>query len=156
MYSIIQFHVQNWFLDTKKLRICCVQCDIFSGISTNNYMFGRAIWDKLPDWFFKCFKISRALFFPKFARTIHVITGKSASRKLQNRGQLQNSTFNGTMSIMSMSCSSKCVELFISQLLHRQICSTDAQFLDYHFINFQAVRHFENKVFRYKRSAKTF
>ena len=57
-------------------------------IITSNYMFGRAIWDKLPDYIFEKFEIvrvkrgefqnfqkSRGWFIPKIARTKHVITG---------------------------------------------------------------------------------
>ena len=54
----------------------------------SNHMFGREIWDKLPEWNFENFEIarvkreqfqifvkSRGWFIAKIARTKHAITG---------------------------------------------------------------------------------
>ena len=38
-------------------------------ISTSNHMFGRAIWDKLPERIFENFQKLRGWFIPKIART---------------------------------------------------------------------------------------
>ena len=58
-------------------------------ISTGNHMFGKVIWDKLPECIFENFEIawikrgqfqnfrkSRGWFIPKITRTKQVITGK--------------------------------------------------------------------------------
>ena len=56
-------------------------------------MFERAIWDKLPECIFENFEIARV------KRGQFQNFHKSASRQLQNSGQLQNTPANGTMSI---------------------------------------------------------
>ena len=58
------------------------------GIRTSNHMFGRTIWDKLPQCIIENFEIarvksmkcqnfqkSRGWFMPKIARTKYVMTG---------------------------------------------------------------------------------
>ena len=83
-------------------------------------MFGRAIWDKLPEYILENFDIALVKQAPKIAGTNHVMTAdrnkpistlywnqyllaassyKSASGQLQKSGQLQNNVVNGEMAI---------------------------------------------------------
>ena len=53
-------------------------------IRTSNHMFGRVIWDKLPERFFENFQKSWGCIIPKISKTKHVDTGKSQQMNARN------------------------------------------------------------------------
>ena len=87
-------------------------------VGTSNHMFGKAIWDKFPEWIFENFEVARVKrglfknfrnsqgwFIPKITPTKPVITGWSHQTNKHFvlkvisfiSGQLQNNTDKGAM-----------------------------------------------------------
>ena len=78
--KVVNITVKSWLVEVAYTFVS------YECISTSNYMFVRAIWDKLVEYVFENFEnlqvlhfqnfqISRGWFIPKITRTKHVTTG---------------------------------------------------------------------------------